>query len=476
MKHTKFVLAAAVAAVLGLVGSACSSGDGDSSPAETTAVAVATSGASVPPETAIATTEAAGNVAEEQSLPSTSEAETATAATASAAASSTTTTNASSVPSEASETPNTTTTSATTTTTTTASVAPQTTTTTSTTTSVPSVTDLRVQVLNGSGIPGAAGRLTARLEEAGWDMLPAGNAPRRYSASAVYYSHDVLEDQAAEIAVDTGVGGVVSLAMPSPAPFVVEGAGVYVVVLIGADDLGGSLRPPARASSLRPRQDNNIQLPLPPSTPRDRYVPGLAAANPYTEANENNPASAGQLADLASFLKEIGDCSKHQLGTPQPEKCQKQAPPKPLVSSRRRPARRPGVHTPECLRSPAGIFIHQPAPAHKRTRPGMELSHRSRHSHNRQTRRTPRRTPHKPGRKPVFLHPPSSPNNTRRTQAPRTPRSNRNTATHTLPSMASTIRRNPRIRQRSLVRPPHARHTTTRKPDVAGRISHEIHI
>ena len=77
---------------------------------------------------------------------------------------------------------------------------------------------------------------------------------------------------------------------------------------------------------MRPRQDNNTQLPLPPSTPRDRYVPGLAAANPYTEANENNPASAGQLADLASFLKEIGDCSKYQLGTAQPEKCQNRLP------------------------------------------------------------------------------------------------------------------------------------------------------
>ena len=201
-----------------------------------------------------------------------------------------------------------------------------TTTTTTTTTTIPSVDDLRVQVLNGSGISGAAGRLTARLDEAGWDMLPAGNAPRRYARSAVYYSHDVLEDEAAEIAVATGVGGVVSLAMPSPAPFVVEGVDVYVVVLIGADDLGGSLRPPARASGLRPRQRNDVQLPLPDSTPRDRYVPGLADINIYTEANENNPASAGQLADLASLLKEIGDCSKYQLGTAQPEKCQNRLP------------------------------------------------------------------------------------------------------------------------------------------------------
>ena len=69
-----------------------------------------------------------------------------------------------------------------------------------------------------------------------------------------------------------------------------------------------------------------MQLPLPDSVPRDRYVTGLAAVNLYTEQNENNPASAGQLADLASFLKEIGDCSKYQLGTAQPDRCQNRLP------------------------------------------------------------------------------------------------------------------------------------------------------
>ncbi len=167
---------------------------------------------------------------------------------------------------------------------------------------------MRVQVLNSSGISGAAGRLTARLEEAGWDMLPAGNAPRRYAASAVYYSHDVLEDRAAEIAVDTGVSGIVSLAMPSPAPFVVEGADVYVVVLIGADDLGGSLRPPAQASSLRPQQRNDIQLPLPDSTPRDRYVPGLADINIYSQINDQGSRDLqAKLEEVSIYLRYIGN-------------------------------------------------------------------------------------------------------------------------------------------------------------------------
>ena len=344
MKHTKLVSVTAFAAVLGLVGSACSSGD-DSGPETATTEAVVggvanTATVARPDTTDATTTSALADPGTEQAEPvpsvGTAGSDETAPPTSGSAEPVPSVSSSGSAPQGTSETPGSTTTttataSATTTTaTTTTSATPPTTTTSTTTktttTTIPSADDLRVQVLNGSGISGAAGRLTARLEEAGWDMLPAGNAPRRYSASAVYYSHDVLEDQAAEIAVDTGVGGVVSLAMPSPAPFVVEGAGVYVVVLIGADDLAGSLRPPARASSLRPRQDNNIQLPLPPSTPRDRYVPGLAAANPYTEANENNPASAGQLADLASFLKEIGDCSKHQLGTPQPEKCQNRLP------------------------------------------------------------------------------------------------------------------------------------------------------
>ena len=310
MKHTKFVLAAAIAAVLGLIASACSS-SGDSGPGPTTAAAanaVATTevASSVPPVTATTSTVAPGT-GQVEAVPSAG-----TAGSDAPSASS-----SGSAPQGTSETPGSTTTTATastTTTTTTASAAPPitttstTTTTTTTTTTIPSVDDLRVQVLNGSGISGAAGRLTERLEDAGYDMLPAGNAPRRYAVSAVYYSHDVLEDQAAEIAVATGVGGVVSLAMPSPAPFVVEGADVYVVVLIGADDLGGSLRPPARASGLRPRQRNDVQLPLPASTPRDRYVPGLADINIYSQTNDQGPLDLqAKLEEVSIYLRYIGN-------------------------------------------------------------------------------------------------------------------------------------------------------------------------
>ena len=322
---TQTIVSAAVAAVLGLIASTCSPDGSDSSPAETTAAVVAITAASAPPKTATTTTEAAGNVVESQGLPAAPDTErvepvpsVAPSATSASAEPVPSALFSDSAPQGTSETPDNTTTATaftttTTTTTTTSAASPTTTTsttttTTTTTTTILSVDDLRVQVLNGSGIAGAAGRLTERLEEAGWDMLPAGNAPRRYAVSAVYYSHDVLSEQAAEIAVATGVGGVVSLRMPSPAPFVLEGAGVYVVVLIGADDLGGSLRPPARTSSLRPRARTDVSLPLPDDVPRDRFVSGLADIQIFSAVNDNSPIDEvrGNLDAISSTLNVIG--------------------------------------------------------------------------------------------------------------------------------------------------------------------------
>ena len=200
----------------------------------------------------------------------------------------------------------TTTTSSTTTTTTTAAV-------------VESPVVLLVQVLNGSGVAGAAGRMTDRLSEAGFVVLSPENAPQRYSSSAVYYQEG-WKDRAEEI---LRAAEIEEVDAPSAMPqeFVSEGAAV--IVLLGTDTAPAVAR---EQSGLRPRQRNDVRLPLPASVPRDRYVPGLAAVNLYTEQNESNPASAGQLADIASFLKEIGDCSKYQIGTPQPDKCQERLP------------------------------------------------------------------------------------------------------------------------------------------------------
>ena len=243
-------------------------------------------------------------VVEAQGLPPAPVAETTTTT------SSTSTTSASSVP-ETSE-PSAATTSSTTTTTTF-------TTTTTTTTAVESPAVLQVQVLNGSGVAGAAGRMTDKLSQAGYVVLSPENAPQRYSSSAVYFdegwqakAEEIL--QAAEIEK-------IDAPTAMPQQFATEEAAV--IVLLGTDTAPAVAREQA---GLRPRQRNDVLLPLPDSVPRDRYVPGLAAVNLYTEQNESNPASAGQLADLASFLKEIGDCSKYQLGTPQPELCQGRLP------------------------------------------------------------------------------------------------------------------------------------------------------
>ena len=182
-----------------------------------------------------------------------------------------------------------------------------------------SPSELVVQVLNGSGVAGAAGRMTDKLSEAGYVVLSPANAPQRYSSSAVYFAEG-WQDEAEEILQAADIEEIdAPTAMPQQ--FATEDAAV--IVLLGTDTAPAVAREQA---GLRPRQRNDVRLPLADDVPRDRYVPGLAAVNIYTEANENNPASAGQLADLAAFLKEIGDCSKYQLGSPQPDRCQNRLP------------------------------------------------------------------------------------------------------------------------------------------------------
>ena len=197
---------------------------------------------------------------------------------------STSTSTTSSVP-ETSEVPNTTTTTSTTT------VAPATTTIT-----VPVVEDLSpselvVQVLNGSGIAGAAGRLSASLEDAGYAVLPASNAPERFASSAVYYvvaAHkdeaEILAEVVSERVEEVGDGGVAVAGLPVSGQ--IPAGSANVVVLIGADDLGGGLRTAERSSGLRRAPDSVTQLPLASSVPRDRFVPGLVDVQIFTPAND----------------------------------------------------------------------------------------------------------------------------------------------------------------------------------------------
>ena len=236
-------------------------------------------------------------VVEVQGLPPAPGTEITTTTTSTTTTSTTTTT--SSVPSEDPET----------------SVPPSTTSTTTTTAPVvESPVVLQVQVLNGSGVAGAAGRLTDKLSQAGYVVLPPENAPQRYSSSAVYFA-DGWQAKAEEILQAADIEEIEEVtAMPQQ----FASPEAAVVVLLGTDTAPEVVR---EQQGLRPKQRNDVLLPLADDVPRDRYVLGLAAVNLYTEQNENNPASAGQLADLAWFFRRIGYCSKYQIGTPVPESC-----------------------------------------------------------------------------------------------------------------------------------------------------------
>lgn len=136
--------------------------------------------------------------------------------------------------------------------------------TTTTTTVVESPVTLQVQVLNGSGVAGAAGRLTAKLAQAGYVVLPASNAPQRYSSSAVYYQEG-WKDRAEEILAATEIEEIEQVAA-MPQVFISEQAAV--VVLIGRDTAPAAVRSsgpePITMQWLAPNQ-------LPINVPKDRF-------------------------------------------------------------------------------------------------------------------------------------------------------------------------------------------------------------
>ncbi len=224
-------------------------------------------------------------VVEAQGLPPAPVAETTTTT------SSTSTTSTSSVP-ETSE-PSSAATSSTTTTT-------SSTTTTTTTTVVESPAVLQVQVLNGSGVAGAAGRITDKLSEAGYVVLSPANAPQRYSSSAVYFAEG-WQDKAEEILQAADIEEIdAPTAMPQQ--FATEEAAV--IVLLGTDTAPAVAREQA---GLRPRQRNDVQLPLPDSVPRDRYVPGLAAVNIYTPQTDSDEYTFALAHTLQGWLRFLGN-------------------------------------------------------------------------------------------------------------------------------------------------------------------------
>ena len=244
MRHTKLVVAAAFAAVLGLVGSGCSSG-GDSSPETATTEAVvegvATAETVARPETTTTTTSAsaAPRTGQAEPVPSvgTAGSDEPAPPTSGSAETVPSVSSSDSVSPETSEPPSS---STTTTTTTTAATTSASTTTTSTTTTSTTTTSTTTTTTSTTTTNTTTTTTTTTI--------------------------------------------------PS------------------ADDLGGSLRPPSRASSLRPRQRNDIQLPLPDDTPRDRYVPGLADINIYSQINDQGPLDLqAKLEEVSIYLRYIGN-------------------------------------------------------------------------------------------------------------------------------------------------------------------------
>ena len=307
MNTKNFLLAVVLSAAL--LAATCSTDSSDSSPvttaATTAAGAVATS---TQPETSTAAAEAAEDATEAQGLPTEPDAAepsepVVTAAPTSTTASTSTTTSATSTTtsittSTTSSVPETSETSSaaksSTTTTSTSS------TTTTTTTVVESPAVLQVQVLNGSGVAGAAGRMTDKLSEAGYVVLSPENAPQRYSSSAVYYQEG-WKDRAEEI-LDAAEIEEIDAPTAMPQQFATEEAAV--IVLLGTDTAPAVAREQA---GLRPRQRNDVQLPLPDSVPRDRYVPGLASINIYTPQTDSDEYTFALANTLQGWLRFLGN-------------------------------------------------------------------------------------------------------------------------------------------------------------------------
>ena len=166
-------------------------------------------------------------------------------------------------------------------------------------------------MLNGSGVAGAAGRMSVRLSEAGFVVLPAGNAAGRYGSSAVYFA-DGWQGEAERVLSVVDIDGVEAVtAMPQT----FADSGATVVVLLGTDTA------PARAQTgLRPRPRNDVALPLPDSIPRDRFVPGLSNIQIFSQINDEGPEfTQGTLDALAGWMNIAGRYSppsSRQLFTP----------------------------------------------------------------------------------------------------------------------------------------------------------------
>ena len=187
--------------------------------------------------------------------------------------------------------------------TTTTSTAPSTTSITTTTTTVlESPVTLQVQVLNGSGVAGAAGRLTVKLADAGYTVLPAGNAPQRYSSSAVYYQEG-WQDRAEEVLAATEIDEIEQVSA-MPQQFVSPDASV--VVLIGRDTAPAAVRSSGPAPIIF--EDLSADD-LPLNEPKDRFVPRLISVGLPVNVRDRPE----DVARSSTLLKRAAYCFESEI-------------------------------------------------------------------------------------------------------------------------------------------------------------------
>ena len=161
---------------------------------------------------------------------------------------------------------------------------------------------LQVQVLNASGVAGAAGRLTNKLAEAGYTVLPAGNAPERYATSAVYFQ-DGWQDRAEEILQIVELEEIEQVAA-MPQIFVSEQAAV--VVLIGRDTAPAAVR----SSGPVPIIFEDLSADdLPLNEPKDRFVPRLISVGLPVNVRDRPE----DVARSSTLLKRAAYCFESEI-------------------------------------------------------------------------------------------------------------------------------------------------------------------
>ena len=183
----------------------------------------------------------------------------------------------------------------------------------------PTPSQLQIRVLNGSGVTGAAGRLSASLQDLGYILLPAGNAPGRYRGTAVYYVSSAHRDEAETVAeqiAETSDGGSEIPTAQLPLSGEIQPEGAHVIVVIGADSVAETLREEETGTGLRPSPRNDVSLPLPASVPRDRYVPGLADIQIFSQVNDQSDSGEvlGAMNALSGWLNAAGRYSPANSG------------------------------------------------------------------------------------------------------------------------------------------------------------------